>query len=171
MSDIFAPAHLVNPDNTSNETAQKLLEENHYLIQTIAGLQSGGHGSESMEYLRTLHRNLVFLMDMAEMGVPPLPEDPYNQVPTASYANDQMMAVGNMDNAQMSQMQDTYEQDERIVDSQTNMPMTQYGECAQTEDQMQFDSNEIIPSFSVDEPMYDQESFQASMDSSNEVSK
>lgn len=45
---------------------QKILDENAGLIQTIQELQYVGKGPESMSYQVALHRNLVYLANLAD---------------------------------------------------------------------------------------------------------
>ena len=45
---------------------QKVLDENCILIQTIQELQDCGKVGECMSYQQTLHRNLVYLANLAD---------------------------------------------------------------------------------------------------------
>lgn len=46
---------------------QKVLDENCSLIQTIQEFQSNGKSNECMQYHQALHRNLVYLAQLAGM--------------------------------------------------------------------------------------------------------
>ncbi|KAL7675459.1 hypothetical protein ACOME3_001725 [Neoechinorhynchus agilis] len=75
------------PPATTNEQIQRILEENNCMIQTIVDLQDKGRHQESMEYLRTLHRNLAYLIQTCGVQMQgPLP-DP--DTPSVLYSNEQ----------------------------------------------------------------------------------
>lgn len=45
---------------------QKILDENCTIIQTIQDYQNKGQANECMNYHQTLHRNLVYLAQLAD---------------------------------------------------------------------------------------------------------
>ncbi|XP_042606062.1 calcium-responsive transactivator-like isoform X8 [Cyprinus carpio] len=50
----------------TQQTIQKMLDENHHLIQCIMDYQSKGKTSECTQYQQILHRNLVYLATIAD---------------------------------------------------------------------------------------------------------
>ena len=53
------------PSGPSSAHIQKILDENSSLIQTIQEYQHAGKGHECMNFHQNLHRNLVYLAQLA----------------------------------------------------------------------------------------------------------
>lgn len=67
MSAVFVPQNVRgNKGQVSQETIQKLLDENSHLIQCIVDNQSKGKIRECAQYQQVLHRNLVWLATVAD---------------------------------------------------------------------------------------------------------
>lgn len=64
------------PPPPSPAHIQKILDENCSLIQTIQEFQLAGKNHECMSYHQTLHRNLVYLAQLA--GFYTVPIDPFS---------------------------------------------------------------------------------------------
>ncbi|XP_064420278.1 calcium-responsive transactivator [Latimeria chalumnae] len=66
MSVAFASARPRSKGEVTQQTIQKMLDENHHLIQCIMDYQSKGKAAECTQYQQILHRNLVYLATIAD---------------------------------------------------------------------------------------------------------
>ncbi|KAL2763485.1 calcium-responsive transactivator isoform 1 [Daubentonia madagascariensis] len=66
MSVAFATARPRGKGEVTQQTIQKMLDENHHLIQCILDYQSKGKTAECTQYQQILHRNLVYLATIAD---------------------------------------------------------------------------------------------------------
>ncbi|XP_036101811.1 calcium-responsive transactivator isoform X2 [Molossus molossus] len=66
MSVAFASARPRGKGEVTQQTIQKMLDENHHLIQCILEHQSKGKAAECAQYQQLLHRNLVYLATIAD---------------------------------------------------------------------------------------------------------
>ncbi|XP_061076358.1 calcium-responsive transactivator-like isoform X2 [Conger conger] len=66
MSVAFTSARPRSKGEVTQQTIQKMLDENHHLIQCIMDYQSKGKTSECTQYQQMLHRNLVYLATIAD---------------------------------------------------------------------------------------------------------
>ncbi|XP_032206042.1 calcium-responsive transactivator isoform X1 [Mustela erminea] len=66
MSVAFASARPRGKGEVTQQTIQKMLDENHHLIQCILDYQSKGKTAECAQYQQILHRNLVYLATIAD---------------------------------------------------------------------------------------------------------
>uniref|UniRef100_A0A3Q1LKY7 SS18L1 subunit of BAF chromatin remodeling complex n=1 Tax=Bos taurus TaxID=9913 RepID=A0A3Q1LKY7_BOVIN len=66
MSVAFASARPRGKGEVTQQTIQKMLDENHHLIQCILDYQSKGKTAECTQYQQILHRNLVYLATIAD---------------------------------------------------------------------------------------------------------
>ncbi|XP_072800621.1 calcium-responsive transactivator isoform X2 [Vicugna pacos] len=66
MSVAFASARPRGKGEVTQQTIQKMLDENHHLIQCILDYQSKGKAAECTQYQQILHRNLVYLATIAD---------------------------------------------------------------------------------------------------------
>ncbi|CAL1534725.1 unnamed protein product, partial [Lymnaea stagnalis] len=67
MSTAYVPPHQKPPNPPPTQaTIQKMLDENTQLIQTISDYQMKGKSTECIQYQQLLHRNLVYLANLAD---------------------------------------------------------------------------------------------------------
>ncbi|KAM9855448.1 calcium-responsive transactivator-like [Aulostomus maculatus] len=66
MSVAFSSARPRSKGEVTQQTIQKMLDENHQLIQCIMDYQSKGKTAECTQYQQILHRNLVYLATIAD---------------------------------------------------------------------------------------------------------
>ncbi|XP_023155009.1 calcium-responsive transactivator isoform X3 [Amphiprion ocellaris] len=66
MSVAFSSARPRSKGEVTQQTIQKMLDENHHLIQRIMDYQSKGKTAECTQYQQILHRNLVYLATIAD---------------------------------------------------------------------------------------------------------
>ncbi|XP_055748910.1 calcium-responsive transactivator-like isoform X4 [Salvelinus fontinalis] len=66
MSVAFSSARPRSKGEVTQQTIQKILDENHHLIQCIMDYQSKGKTAECTQYQQILHRNLVYLATIAD---------------------------------------------------------------------------------------------------------
>ncbi|KAJ8016238.1 hypothetical protein DPEC_G00005130 [Dallia pectoralis] len=66
MSVAFSSARPRSKGEVTQQTIQKMLDENHHLIQCIMDCQSKGKTAECTQYQQILHRNLVYLATIAD---------------------------------------------------------------------------------------------------------
>ncbi|XP_046724887.1 calcium-responsive transactivator-like isoform X1 [Silurus meridionalis] len=66
MSVTFSSTRPRGKGEVTQQTIQKMLDENHYLIQCIMDYQSKGKTAECTQYQQILHRNLVYLATIAD---------------------------------------------------------------------------------------------------------
>ncbi|XP_065817736.1 calcium-responsive transactivator isoform X3 [Labrus bergylta] len=66
MSLAFSSARPRSKGEVTPQTIQKMLDENHHLIQCIMDYQSKGKTAECTQYQQVLHRNLVYLATIAD---------------------------------------------------------------------------------------------------------
>ncbi|CAG04083.1 unnamed protein product [Tetraodon nigroviridis] len=66
MSVAFSSARPRSKGEVTQQTIQKMLDENHHLIQCIMEYQSKGKLAECTQYQQILHRNLVYLATIAD---------------------------------------------------------------------------------------------------------
>ncbi|XP_010894979.1 calcium-responsive transactivator isoform X5 [Esox lucius] len=66
MSVAFSSARPRSKGEVTQQTIQKMLDENHHLIQCIMEYQSKGKTAECTQYQQILHRNLVYLATIAD---------------------------------------------------------------------------------------------------------
>ncbi|XP_074538466.1 calcium-responsive transactivator-like isoform X4 [Halichoeres trimaculatus] len=66
MSVAFSSARPRTKGEVTQQTIQKMLDENHHLIQCIMDYQSKGKTAECTQYQQILHRNLVYLATIAD---------------------------------------------------------------------------------------------------------
>ncbi|XP_029012629.1 calcium-responsive transactivator-like isoform X2 [Betta splendens] len=84
MSVAFSSARPRSKGEVTQQTIQKMLDENHHLIQCIMDYQSKGKTAECTQYQQILHRNLVYLATIADsnqnmqslLPAPPTPSMP-----------------------------------------------------------------------------------------------
>uniref|UniRef100_A0A3P9JC74 SS18L1 subunit of BAF chromatin remodeling complex n=1 Tax=Oryzias latipes TaxID=8090 RepID=A0A3P9JC74_ORYLA len=65
MSVAFSSVRPRSKVEVTPQTIQKMLDENHHLIQCIMDNQSKGKKAECTQYQQILHRNLVYLATIA----------------------------------------------------------------------------------------------------------
>uniref|UniRef100_A0A3B3HSS6 SS18L1 subunit of BAF chromatin remodeling complex n=1 Tax=Oryzias latipes TaxID=8090 RepID=A0A3B3HSS6_ORYLA len=65
MSVAFSSVRPRSKAEMTPQTIQKMLDENHHLIQCIMDYQSKGKKAECTQYQQILHRNLVYLATIA----------------------------------------------------------------------------------------------------------
>uniref|UniRef100_A0A3P9L928 SS18L1 subunit of BAF chromatin remodeling complex n=1 Tax=Oryzias latipes TaxID=8090 RepID=A0A3P9L928_ORYLA len=65
MSVAFSSVRPRSKAEVTPQTIQKMLDENHHLIQCIMDYQSKGKKAECTQYQQILHRNLVYLATIA----------------------------------------------------------------------------------------------------------
>ncbi|XP_061590792.1 calcium-responsive transactivator-like isoform X2 [Cololabis saira] len=66
MSVAFSSVRPRSKGEVTPQSIQKMLDENHHLIQCIMDYQSKGKTSECTQYQQILHRNLVYLATIAD---------------------------------------------------------------------------------------------------------
>ncbi|XP_008317538.1 calcium-responsive transactivator isoform X2 [Cynoglossus semilaevis] len=66
MSVVFSSARPRSKGEVTQQSIQKMLDENHHLIQCIMDYQSRGKTAECTQYQQILHRNLVYLATIAD---------------------------------------------------------------------------------------------------------
>ncbi|XP_050960937.1 calcium-responsive transactivator-like isoform X3 [Labeo rohita] len=66
MSVTFSAVRPRGKGEVTQQTIQKMLDENHHLIQCIMDYQSKGKTAECTQYQQILHRNLVYLATIAD---------------------------------------------------------------------------------------------------------
>uniref|UniRef100_A0A3B3ZLG7 SS18 N-terminal domain-containing protein n=1 Tax=Periophthalmus magnuspinnatus TaxID=409849 RepID=A0A3B3ZLG7_9GOBI len=66
MSVAFPSARPRTKGEVTPQSIQKMLDENHHLIQCIMDYQSKGKTAECTQYQQILHRNLVYLATIAD---------------------------------------------------------------------------------------------------------
>ncbi|XP_026884684.2 calcium-responsive transactivator isoform X3 [Electrophorus electricus] len=66
MSVAFSSTRPRGKGEVTQQTIQKMLDENHHLIQCIMDYQSKGKTAECTQYQQILHRNLVYLATIAD---------------------------------------------------------------------------------------------------------
>ncbi|XP_015235596.1 PREDICTED: calcium-responsive transactivator isoform X2 [Cyprinodon variegatus] len=66
MSVAFSSARPRSKSEVTQQAIQKMLDENHHLIQCIMDCQSKGKTVECTQYQQILHRNLVYLATIAD---------------------------------------------------------------------------------------------------------
>ncbi|KAM4722087.1 SS18-like protein 2 [Rhinophrynus dorsalis] len=66
MSLVFVPERLRGRVQISEDTVQRLLEENDQLIRCIVEYQNKGRPTECSQYQQILHRNLIYLATIAD---------------------------------------------------------------------------------------------------------
>ncbi|XP_067303094.1 calcium-responsive transactivator-like isoform X2 [Pseudorasbora parva] len=66
MSVAFSSVRPRGKAEVTQQTIQKMLDENHHLIQCIMDYQSKGKTAECTQYQQILHRNLVYLATIAD---------------------------------------------------------------------------------------------------------
>ncbi|XP_067227523.1 calcium-responsive transactivator-like [Chanodichthys erythropterus] len=66
MSVTFSSVRPRGKAEVTQQTIQKMLDENHHLIQCIMDYQSKGKAAECTQYQQILHRNLVYLATIAD---------------------------------------------------------------------------------------------------------
>ncbi|XP_061908109.1 calcium-responsive transactivator-like isoform X3 [Entelurus aequoreus] len=66
MSMAFSSVRPRNKAELTQQAIQKMLDENHHLIQCIMDYQSKGKVAECTQYQQILHRNLVYLATIAD---------------------------------------------------------------------------------------------------------
>ncbi|KAL4648934.1 calcium-responsive transactivator isoform X1 [Arapaima gigas] len=66
MSVAFASSRPRSKGEVTQQSIQKMLDENHHLIQCIMDYQSKGKTAECTQYQQILHRNLVYLATIAD---------------------------------------------------------------------------------------------------------
>uniref|UniRef100_A0A3B3QHD6 SS18 N-terminal domain-containing protein n=1 Tax=Paramormyrops kingsleyae TaxID=1676925 RepID=A0A3B3QHD6_9TELE len=66
MSVAFASVRPRGKGEVTQQSIQKMLDENHHLIQCIVDYQSKGKTAECTQYQQVLHRNLVYLATIAD---------------------------------------------------------------------------------------------------------
>ncbi|XP_068197385.1 calcium-responsive transactivator-like [Antennarius striatus] len=66
MSVAFSSARPRSKGEVTQQAIQKMLDENHHLIQCIMDYQSKGKTAECTQYQQILHRNLVYLATIAD---------------------------------------------------------------------------------------------------------
>ncbi|KAK2897429.1 calcium-responsive transactivator-like isoform X1 [Channa argus] len=66
MSVAFSSTRPRSKGEVTQQTIQKMLDENHHLIQCIMDYQSKGKTAECTQYQQILHRNLVYLATIAD---------------------------------------------------------------------------------------------------------
>ncbi|KAF7210189.1 calcium-responsive transactivator isoform X3 [Nothobranchius furzeri] len=66
MSVAFSSARPRSKGEVTQQNIQKMLDENHHLIQCIMDYQSKGKTAECTQYQQILHRNLVYLATIAD---------------------------------------------------------------------------------------------------------
>ncbi|XP_043977179.1 calcium-responsive transactivator-like isoform X2 [Gambusia affinis] len=66
MSVAFSSTRPRSKGEVTQQTIQKMLDENHHLIQCIMDYQSKGKTAECTQYQHILHRNLVYLATIAD---------------------------------------------------------------------------------------------------------
>ncbi|XP_054856177.1 SS18-like protein 2 [Eublepharis macularius] len=74
MSVVFVPEKLRRKVEVTQETLQRLLEENDQLIRCIVEYQDKGRAAECVQHQHTLHRNLIYLATIAEASPLPITE-------------------------------------------------------------------------------------------------
>ncbi|KAM9752212.1 calcium-responsive transactivator-like isoform 1-T1 [Menidia menidia] len=87
MSVAFSSARPRSKGEVTQQTIQKMLDENHHLIQCIMDYQSKGKAAECTQYQQILHRNLVYLATIADsnqnmqslLPAPPTPNTSMSQ--------------------------------------------------------------------------------------------
>ncbi|XP_008309087.1 SS18-like protein 2 [Cynoglossus semilaevis] len=81
MSIVFVPKKLRGRAQINQETIQRLLDENDQLIRCITEYMQKGRAVECVQYQQILHRNLVYLGNIADASPDHIPA-PSQSVPT-----------------------------------------------------------------------------------------
>ncbi|KAM8831085.1 calcium-responsive transactivator-like isoform 3-T3 [Synchiropus picturatus] len=98
MSVPLSPARPRSRADVTPQAIQKMLDENHQLIQCIMEQQSKGKTADCAQYQQLLHRNLVYLATMADSNqniqslLPAPPSSTMGGGFSASNMNDSMLA-------------------------------------------------------------------------------
>ncbi|XP_053705410.1 calcium-responsive transactivator-like isoform X3 [Synchiropus splendidus] len=98
MSVPLSPARPRSRADVTPQAIQKMLDENHQLIQCIMEQQSKGKTADCAQYQQLLHRNLVYLATMADSNqniqslLPAPPSSNMGGGFSASNMNDSMLA-------------------------------------------------------------------------------
>ncbi|KAM4614407.1 SS18-like protein 2 [Discoglossus pictus] len=66
MSLVFVPERLPGKGQGTEETVQRLLDENDQLIRCIVEYQNKGRAADCAQYQQVLHRNLIYLATIAD---------------------------------------------------------------------------------------------------------
>uniref|UniRef100_A0A3P9L8Z0 SS18L1 subunit of BAF chromatin remodeling complex n=1 Tax=Oryzias latipes TaxID=8090 RepID=A0A3P9L8Z0_ORYLA len=90
MSVAFSSVRPRSKAEVTPQTIQKMLDENHHLIQCIMDYQSKGKKAECTQYQQILHRNLVYLATIAGSNqniqslLPAVSHGEYSYLPSSS---------------------------------------------------------------------------------------
>ncbi|KAM9785826.1 calcium-responsive transactivator-like [Neosynchiropus ocellatus] len=107
MSVPLSPARPRSRADVTPQAIQKMLDENHHLIQCIMEQQSKGKTADCAQYQQLLHRNLVYLAMMADSNqniqslLPAPPSTHMGGGFAASNMNDTSMMPSQLSNASM----------------------------------------------------------------------
>uniref|UniRef100_W5M1X5 Ss18, like 2 n=2 Tax=Lepisosteidae TaxID=7915 RepID=W5M1X5_LEPOC len=66
MSVVFVPKKQRGKAQINHEIIQRLLDENDQLVRCITEYQQKGRATECVQYQQILHRNLVYLGNIAD---------------------------------------------------------------------------------------------------------
>ncbi|KAL7879198.1 hypothetical protein AOLI_G00101720 [Acnodon oligacanthus] len=86
MSVVFVPKRQRGKAQISQETIQRLLDENDQLVRCIAEYLQKGRATECVQYQQILHRNIVYLGTIADAS-PDLPDATAASCEEAATAN------------------------------------------------------------------------------------
>ncbi|KAM6943519.1 SS18-like protein 2 [Xenentodon cancila] len=86
MSVVFVPKRLRGKAKITQETIQRLLDENDQLVRCIAEYMQKGRAVECVQYQQILHRNIVYLATIADASPDNMPPSTSTSAGDASTA-------------------------------------------------------------------------------------
>ncbi|KAM4691261.1 calcium-responsive transactivator [Rhinophrynus dorsalis] len=137
MSVAFASARPRGKGEVTQQTIQKMLDENHHLIQCIMDYQSKGKTAECTQYQQILHRNLVYLATIADSNqnmqslLPAPPTQNMNIGPggmSQSGPTQTLHSQGNLSDALGASLPPSTLMQSQISNGPSHVPMQQSGQ-------------------------------------------
>ncbi|XP_075427524.1 calcium-responsive transactivator isoform X2 [Ascaphus truei] len=137
MSVAFASARPRGKGEVTQQTIQKMLDENHHLIQCIMDYQSKGKAAECTQYQQILHRNLVYLATIADSNqnmqslLPAPPTQNMNLGPAGmsqGAANQALHSQGNLSDTLGTSLAPSSLMQSQISNGPNHVPMQQSGQ-------------------------------------------
>ncbi|XP_039591537.1 calcium-responsive transactivator-like isoform X1 [Polypterus senegalus] len=139
MSVAFASSRPRSKGEVTQQTIQKMLDENHHLIQCIMDYQSKGKTAECTQYQQILHRNLVYLATIADSNqnmqslLPAPPTQNINMGPgglNPSGPSQTLHSQNNLNDSMASGLPSTSLMQSQMTNGPNHMPMQQSGQTS-----------------------------------------
>ncbi|XP_041112652.1 calcium-responsive transactivator-like isoform X1 [Polyodon spathula] len=139
MSVAFASARPRSKGEVTQQTIQKMLDENHHLIQCIMDYQSKGKTAECTQYQQILHRNLVYLATIADSNqnmqslLPAPPTQNMNMGPggiSQSASNQSLHSQNNLNDSMATGLPPTSLMQNQMSNGPNHVSMQQSGQTS-----------------------------------------